>query len=67
MSLRDYFATHLEASQVVALTQTLAEKFIDRKCPEEAGPEKAAWSFVVEAHLRYLFADAMIEARKATK
>lgn len=66
MSLRDWFASHHAVPET--LTTKYAEALAGRKCPTGTGPEVILdgirfW-MEADAAYRYIFADAMLEARK---
>ena len=69
MDLRDYFAIHADTSEYVINESDLAFKMIGTKKPLNypQGIESIEWSLKLEAALRYMFADAMMEARNGSQ
>ena len=65
MDLRDYFAIHADTSEYEINESDLAFKMIGKNKPLNypQGIESIEWSLKLEAALRYMFADAMMEAR----
>ena len=63
MTLRDYFAAKADVSKMQISSNEIAEKLAGRKRPSGA-LEQFEWEISIVAKVRYMAADAMLEARK---
>lgn len=67
MTLRDYLAINADIGSVDELSMGLGERLLSRQCPsfkdDPAG--LLLWWAEYRAKLRYIEADAMLEARKS--
>ncbi len=67
MSLRDYFAAHVDMGDMDSYSQTTGEWLLGRPCPvanPETVKECLEWWAEYRSVLRFIEADAMIKARE---
>lgn len=64
MTLRDYFAVHVDLSKTTIADAAEAEKFVGRNIPADVAGQ-LQWQFDFVARLRFMYADAMLKAREA--
>lgn len=67
LTLRDYFAINADIGNVDELSMALGERLLSRQCPSfnDDAVGLLLWWAEYRAKLRYIEADAMLEARKS--
>lgn len=67
MTLRDYFAINADIGNMDELSMELGESLLSRKCPcfKDDPVGLLVWWAEYRAKMRYIEADAMLEARKS--